>query len=363
MKQTVLHQKQLHVKAKMAEFQGWQVPLQYGDVSDEYHAVRTAAGLFDISYLGRIEITGQGAAALLQNVFTRNTEKMAAGSAHYGCICNEAGFILDDALLFSLPEAQGAGRYMLSVNAANAEKILRWLKKHASSQVQITDATNTLVHLSLQGPKSAVLLDVIVGTHFKKLKVRSMRAMTLLDTQVLISRTGYTGERGYEFFLPADQAEAFWDAVMNAGNGSGLLPCGLACRDILRMEMGYLQYGSDIDETHTPLDAGLEQFVDFKKDFIGKEALLKLKSNGTEQKLAGFMLFDKGVPKAGGSIFSENREIGLVTSGCHSPHLRNGIGLGYVVSRYSQPGQEIEIETKDREIAAKIMELPFYRKK
>ncbi len=363
MKQTVLHQKHLQLKAKMTDFQGWEVPLQYADVTDEYHAVRAAAGLFDISYLGRIEITGQGAAVLLQKIFTRNVARMAAGSAHYGFICNESGFVLDDAVLFRFPEGPEDSHYMLSTNAVNTEKIFLWLKRHASPQVQISDVTETTAHLSLQGPQSASILENLAGTHFKKLRVRSMRAMTLMDTPVLVSRTGYTGEHGYEFFFPADRAEAFWEALLNAGSGSGFLPCGLASRDTLRLEMGYLLYGNDIDEARTPLEAGLQAFVDFKKEFIGKDALLKLKAEGVKQKLAGFVLLDKDVPKTGGSIFSENREIGVVTSGGHSPHLRNGIGLGYVVSRYSQPGQEIEIEVKDREIAAKIVELPFYRKK
>lgn len=363
MKQTVLHQKHLQLKAKMTDFHGWEVPLQYTDVLDEYHAVRRAAGLFDICFLGRIEITGQGAAALLQKIFTRNTGKMSAGSAHYGCICNESGFVLDDTVLFRFPEGPEDDRYVLSTNAVNTEKIFLWLKRHASPQVQISDVTETTAHLSLQGPRSASILENLAGTHFKKLKVRTMRAMTLLDTPVLVSRTGYTGEHGYEFFLSANRAEAFWEAILHAGSGSGLLPCGLACRDILRLEMGYLLYGNDIDETRTPLEAGLQAFVDFKKEFIGKEALLKLKSEGVKQKLSGFVLLDKDVPKTGGSIFSENREIGVVTSGGHSPFLRSGIGLGYVVSRYSQPGQEIEIEVRDREIAAKIVELPFYRKK
>lgn len=363
MKQTVLYQKHIQLKAKMIDFQGWQIPLQYADAQDEYHSVRAAAGLFDISYLGRVEVTGQDAAALLQKIFTRNTTKMSAGSAHYGFICNESGFVLDDSVLFRLPEGQSDSRYILSTNTLNTEKIVRWLKQHASPQAQISNVTDTMAHLSLQGPHSFPILEKLAGEHLKKIKVRSMRALDILGAPVLVSRTGYTGEHGYEFFLPADRAEAFWDAIMNAGKESGLLPCGLACRDILRLEMGYLQYGNDIDETHTPLETGLESFVDFKKDFIGKEALLKLKTEGTKQKLAGFVLLDKGVPKAGGSIFSENREIGVVTSGGHSPLLRNGIGLGYVISRYAQPGQEIEIEVKDREIAAKIMELPFYKKK
>jgi aminomethyltransferase len=330
---------------------------------DEYHAVRTASGLFDISFLGRIEVTGQGAAALLQKVFTRNITKISAGSAHYGCICNESGFVLDDTVLFRFPEGPEDGRFVLSTNAVNREKVLLWLKRHASPKTQITDVTGSFAHLSLQGPKSVSILETLAGTHFKKLKIRTMRAMTILDTPVLVSRTGYTGEHGYEFFLPADRAEMFWDAVMTAGRGSNLLPCGLACRETLRLEMGYLLYGNDIDETRTPLEAGLQAFVDLKKDFIGKDALVKQKAEGVKQKLAGFVLVDKDVPKAGGSIFSENREIGVVTSGGQSPCMRAGIGLGYVTTRYSQPGQEIEIEVKDREIAARIVELPFYRKK
>lgn len=364
MKQTVLHPKHEFLKAKMTDFQGWQVPLQFSDVQDEYHAVRVAAGLFDVSYLGRIEVRGAGAASLLQSIVTRNTDRMAEGSAHYGLVCNEAGFVLDNLLILRLAaEKTAPDRFLLCTNAANTDKILVWLKQHAPADAEITDRTLFTVHLSLQGPHSSQILEKLTSRHFKKLKPRAVREMSLLDTTVLVSRTGYTGEHGYEFITPADKAEALWDAVMDAGNDEGILPCGFACRDLLRLEMGYLLYGSDIDETRTPLEAGLDAFVDFKKDFIGKEALLKLKAGGLKEKLAGFVLLDKGQPKSGGSIFSENREIGVVTSGCLSPQLRKGIGLGYVVARYSQPGQEIEIEVRDREIAAKIVELPFYKKK
>jgi aminomethyltransferase len=195
------------------------------------------------------------------------------------------------------------------------------------------------------------------------MKPRAIREIPVASSAVIVTRTGFTGEHGYELIAPADRAEALWDALMNAGRDEGILPCGFASRDLLRLEMGYLQYGSDLDETRTPLEAGLASFVDFKKDFIGKEALLKAKAGGVKQKIAGFVLLDKAIPRRGGSIFSENREIGVVTSGCLSPHLRKGIGLGYVVARYSQPGQEIEIEVRDREIVAKIVDLPFYKKK
>ncbi len=363
MKQTVLHQKHLQLKAKMVEFQGWQVPFQFADTQQEYHAVRAAAGVFDIGFLGRIEIAGPNAALLLQNVFTRNKGKMVDGSAHYGFICNESGFILDDSVLFRLPNGQKDSRYLLCTYAANTEKILLWLNQHASGDVRITDVTQTTFQLALQGPQSPHILERLIGTQYKKFKPRMTREMTLFETTVLVSRTGYTGEHGYEFFIPADRAEMAWDRILKAGNELGIMPCGLGVRDILRVEMGYALYGCDIDETRTPLEAGLGTFVDFKKDFIGKGALLKLKAEGVKQKLAGFVLLDKGVARSGGSIFSENREIGVVTSGCQSPHVRKGIGLGYVVSRYAQPGQEIEIEVRDREIAAKIVELPFYRKK
>ncbi|HET7319812.1 MAG TPA: glycine cleavage system aminomethyltransferase GcvT [Nitrospirota bacterium] len=364
MKQTVLHLKHEQSKARMTEFQGWQVPLQFSDALEEHHAVRAAAGLFDIGYLGRIEVSGPGAAGLLQKTVTRNLSKVPEGSAQFGCICNPAGGILDDVFVFRLPAGKTTeARWLLTTNALNAEKVLAWLRQHAPQDVQVVDRTGDTAQLALQGPRSLSILERLAGQHFKKLKTRMVREMVFADTAVLVSRIGYTGEHGYELITPADRAGALWDALIAAGSSEGMLLCGLAARDILRLEMGYLMYGNDIDETRTPIEAGLSFFVDFKKEFIGREALLKIKTEGPKQKLAGFVLLDKGVPKGGGSIFSENREIGVVTSGGHSPQLRKGIGLGYVVSRYSQPGQEIEIEIRDREIAAKIVDLPFYRKK
>jgi aminomethyltransferase len=359
MKQTVLHQKHLQANAKMIDFQDWQAPLQFSDVLEEYHAARRAAGLFDIGYLGRIEINGSGSAALLQNVLTRNITKITTGSVHYALICNESGFILDDILILHLV----GNRYLITTNAGNTDKILLWLKKDATDTVQITDKTHVLAQFALQGPQAFPVLEKLTNPPLSKMKPRAVREVTIQDIVVTISRTGFTGEQGYELFAPADRAEALWDAIMAAGSDKGLLRCGFACRDILRLETGHLLYANDLDETRSPFEAGLGSFVDFKKEFIGKEALLMLKTAGPKQKLVGFILVDKGVPKRGGSIFSESSEIGEVTSGVQSPHPRTGIGLGYVVSRYAQAGQEIEIEVRDREIAAKIVDLPFYRKK
>src|SRR5271169_182665 len=364
MKQTVLFRKHELVNAKMIDFAGWQVPLQFSDAQEEYRAVRNAAGLFDIGYLGIIEVFGVGAAALLQSVVTWNMSRLGEGFSHYGIICNEAGCVLDDVLVFHFPsEKMSPDRYLLSTNAANTDKILLWLKQRASNTVEITDRTHFSVHLSLQGPRSLPIVEKLTGHHFKKMRPMSVREFSFANSSVIMSRTGYTGEQGYEFIAPAERAELLWDAIMSVGSVDGLLPCGFASRDILRLEMGHLLYGNELDETRTPLEAGLSYFIDFNKDFIGKEQLLRSKAEGVKQKLIGFHLLDKGIPKSGGSIFSENREVGVVTSGCLSPYLRKGIGLGYIVARYSQPGQEIEIEVRDREIAAKIVDLPFYKKK
>ena len=363
MKQSALHPVHLQLNAKMIEFQGRQMPLQYAGTAEEHLAVRTAAGLFDVSHLGRIEISGTGAAGLLQKTFTRNISKLPEGTATYGLLCNESGFILDDPLLFHLPKGQSGDRYLLSTNAVNTDKIASWLKQHANQDVQITDTTQTTAQIALQGPSSDSLFEKMVGPHVKKIRPKNVRELSLAGTSVMVSRTGYTGEHGYEFFVPAEHAMALWTLIMETGKESGLAPCGLAARDILRLEMGYVMYGHDIDETRNPLEAGLGPFVDLKKDFIGKEAIIKQKSAGITRRLAGFMLLEKEIPLSGGSIFSENREIGAVTSSAYSPSVRKGIGLGYVLARYAQPGQEVEIEVKDREIAAKIVELPFYRKK
>jgi aminomethyltransferase len=364
MKQTVLHQKHVQSKAKMTEFQGWQVPQFYTDAAEEYNTVRTAAGLFDVGFLGRIEISGPAAPSLLNQVFTRNTAAIAERTAHYGFLCNDAGGILDDALLIRLPAGPAGPRFLLTTNASNTDKVLSWIEGRKKDGVEITDRSNTTAHFAVQGPMSTKVLDSVPGcTGSKKFKPRTVKQATLFEASVIVSRTGYTGELGYEFIVPREAAERIWDGLMAAGRPLGLMPCGLTCRDTLRIEAGYLLYGTDIDENRSPIEAAGENFVDWDKDFIGKDALLRLKTGGTDWQLAGFVLTDKSVPRTGSSIFSENHEIGTVTSACLSPFMRTGIGLGYVVKRYAQPGQEIEIELREREVTAKIIELPFFRKK
>lgn len=364
MKQTVLHPDHEALNAKMTEFQGWQAPLQFSDVQEEHHAVRSAAGLFDIGFLGRIEVRGPGAEALLQELVAGNVARIAEGAASYGLICSASGLILDDPVIFRLASGKSAGsRFLLTVNAINTGKILDLLRRRADETVVIEDRSAATAHVALQGPKALRVLENLVTQGLKKLKPHAVRDLTVAGMPVLTARIGFTGENGYEFIASTEHAAALWNGLLRAGRDAGLRPCGIAARDVLRIEQGRVQYGNDIDETRNPIEAGLTSFVDFTKSFPAQEALRQMKARGPERRLAGFSLLDKGVPKIGGSIFSENREIGVVTSGCHSPLMRAGIGLGYVFKRYAQPGQEIEIEVRDREIAARIVELPFNRKK
>ncbi|MDA8100248.1 MAG: glycine cleavage system aminomethyltransferase GcvT [Nitrospiraceae bacterium] len=364
MKQTALNANHVRRKVKMAEFQGWSLPVQFTDLEDEHHAVRAAAGLFDAGFLGRLELSGPGAIALLQSLFTRKVDDLADGTVLYGLFCDDEGFIIDNALIMKKPSGKNGPRFLITTNPGAASAVQAWISGKKGSDAVLSDRTAEIAQLALQGPAADQVLEKLAGTHLKKLKEKKARELTLAGAQVLVSRTGYTGERGYELFVPAVSVEALWEAILEAGKNLGVLPCGMMTREILRMEAGFAQQGNEIDKTRTPVETALLAVVDLSKDqFVGKAAIEKRKAAGAEEALVGFELLDKGIPKLGGTIFSENREIGTVTSGSHSYHRRRDIGLGYVKKRYDQPGQEVEIEVKDREVAAKIVHLPFYHRK
>jgi aminomethyltransferase len=357
---TALHKQR---NARMAEFEGCLLPSHYSDVADEHHAVRSAAGLFDVSHLGRIEISGDGAAVLLQTIFSRNIEQLPDSMAVYGLICSDSGGILDAALLAALPAGKGARRFLLTTSTPATAKVLRLLRELSAGGVDVRDRTPDLCQLALQGPRADAVLEAASAGRYRKLRNRHLREMIIGGMPVLVSRTGYTGETGVELFISADRAPALWDALLAAGSGFGLLPCGTTCRDILRIEAGYLRYGVDIDETRSPAEAGLMKVVDLSKEFSGKAAIRRRLDEGVREMLVGFELYDKGIPRPGGTIYSESREIGVVTSGNHSYTRRKDVGFGYVITRYALAGQEIEVEVKDREIAAKVIDMPFYRRK
>lgn len=364
MKQTVLSENHRQRAAKTVELDEWILPSQFSDPSEEHHAVRTAAGLFDIGFLGRIEILGAAGEPLLDRLFTRNVPQLAEGRSIFGLFLNETGGIMESAILTRLPAGKTDRRYLLTTNSKNTDKMFALLTKNKAENARIADRTAATAHIALQGPRADMVLEAVAETSFRKLKPKNAREITVAGIPALVMRIGFTGERGFEFVVSAEQGPDFWEAILQAGANLGLVPCGIICREILRLEAGFAAYGADIDESRTPLEAGLAKAVDFSKEFfIGKEALIKRKAEGVKEKLIGFEVYDKGIPKQGGAIFSENREIGVVTSGVHSPSRRKDIGLGYVENRYAQPGQEIEVEIKDREITAKIIELPFYRRK
>ncbi len=362
MNQTPLYEPHRSLGAKMIPFAGWEMPLSYTGVLEEHRAVRTAVGLFDISHMGRIDVTGPSALALLDRVATADIKNMRVGGMQYALACKESGGILDDLMLYRFSEEN----YSVCANAANAGKILGWLKKQASGMrgVTVTDRSPELAQLAVQGPRSRELLKPLTRADLDSLKPRQCLETVLAETPMRLSRSGYTGELGYELYLPRERAAHVWEALIKRGKEFGLKPCGLGCRDTLRLEMGYPLYGNDMDEETTPIEASLEFAVDADKPaFIGREAIVRQKEKGPPRKLVGFLLEQRGVPRHGYKIFSEGKEIGVVSSGNHSPSLNQGIGMGYVAPGFAGVGEEILIEIRENAIPAVLVERPFYKKR
>ena len=353
MKRTPLYEVHKEARAKIIEFFGWEMPLSYSGVVDEHETVRTTAGLFDISHMGRFVFQGPQAEEGLQKLVTRDLRKIAPGAACYSVLCNAKGGILDDIVVYK----KASDDLMMVVNASNRDKILNWCKQHL--KIQIQDQTETVAMVALQGPATPQILG-----QQDKLKPWHFHQMRLLDQEVMMAHTGYTGEPGVEIFVATSLAPGLWKGLMKRGEDLGLKPAGLGARDTLRLEMGYALYGNDIDEQTTPLEADLGWVVDLDKpDFIGKEALRTQREKGVERKLIGFKLLQPGVPRKGYKIYSNGKQIGTVTSGNMSPMLNKGIGMGYVQMAYAGLDSEILIEIRDKVIPAVVVKRPFYHKK
>lgn len=361
MNRTVLYETHKSLNAQFVEFAGWEMPVSYTGVLEEHKAVRTAAGLFDVSHMGRIQVDGQGAKGFLQHLSTADVAGLRPGQACYTLFCNHEGGIIDDLLIYKLKRAS----YLVCVNAANREKCLNWIRTNAAdfSNVSIEDVSNTIAQIAIQGPVSLQILEELTDVNLSSLKLKNFMEARLGGMDSYIARTGFTGERGYEIFLPSVIAPGIWESIMKKGEPHGLKPAGLGARDTLRLEMGYPLYGNDMDETTTPVEASLERAVDFKKgDFIGKEAILRKKEKGIERRLVGFELLQKGIPRHGYRIYSNGKTLGTVTSGNFSPTLKKGIGLGFVHPTYSGPGSEILIDIRGKVALAVVVEPPFYKK-
>lgn len=364
MKRTPLYDAHRAAGAKLVDFAGWDMPIQYSGVVDEYQTVRAKAGLFDVSHMGRIGITGPGSSAFLQRITTNDLSKLPAGQSHYSMICNERGGIKDDVFIYAVT----AEVYLVCVNASNREKIVAWMheRKTAADNCSVNDRSEELAQLALQGPDSRDLLAALNIEGLATLKARQFLQSKVHGESTLISRTGYTGELGYELYLPARLAQRVWNHLMESGRPKGLKPAGLGSRDLLRLEMAYLLYGNDIDEETTPLEAGADWAVRLDKgDFIGRDALLRQQAAGPERRLAAFELLEKAVPRHGCSILgseAKGKAAGIVTSGNLSPLLQKGIGLGYVPPALSGPGTRLHIDIRGKLLPAAVVKAPFYRK-
>jgi aminomethyltransferase len=338
------------------------MPLHYSGVLDEYQAVRRQAGLFDVSHMGRIAISGKGALDFLQFVTTNDVAKVEEHQAQYSMVCNPDGGIKDDVFVYRLEKEN----YLLCANASNRTKILEWLAQQHQEfreSVEIHDQSTHMSQLALQGPQSETILREAVGKSYDRLRPRRSLEMRILGTATLVARTGYTGETGYELYVPADHALPLWDHLLEIGKPYGLKPAGLGARDLLRLDMGYFLYGNELTEETTPLEAGAEWMVAFQKGkFIGSAFLQQQKKDGTSRRLIAFELLDKAVPRHGMAICQEGQKIGDVTSGNLSPILQKGIGMGFVTTQLSQVGTSLQVQVRGRLVPAVVVRPPFYKR-
>jgi aminomethyltransferase len=362
MKETPLVHAHRALNAKLVDFAGWLMPIQYTGVLEEYYAVRKASGLFDVSHMGRIEVSGDQAEAFLQWISTNDVSRLQKGQAQYGMVCQASGGILDDVFVYRT----GSSTFLVCVNASNREKMLQWFLKHQSGKFPgaiIRDRSAELAQIAIQGPASKAIMQKLMGAQIETLKPRNCLALEGMEFSGLLSRTGYTGELGYEWYLPAAQAALAWDRLLKAGAEYEAKPAGLGARDLLRLDVGYLLYGNDMDESTSPLEASAEWVVAWNKGaFQGQLALRQQKEDGLTRQLAAFEMVERGIPRHDMPIFSNGQSVGKVTSGNFSPILQKGIGLGYVPPALCKEGMLLEIDIRGKRLQAKIVTLPFYKR-
>jgi aminomethyltransferase len=360
MKNTPFTQKHIALGAKMAEFAGYNMPISYSGINVEHAAVRNNAGIFDVSHMGEFMLKGEHALDLIQRVTTNDASKLTAGKAQYSCLPNETGGIVDDLLIYCIEENKV---YMIVVNASNIQKDWDWISKYNTKKVEMHNISDKTCLLAIQGPNATKLLQPLTEMDILNLKYYTFTRGVFAGVEnVIVSATGYTGAGGVEIYFEDknDNADKIWNAIFAAGGPQGLKPIGLGARDTLRLEMGYCLYGNDIDDTTSPLEAGLGWITKFNKDFTSKEIFEVQKVNGLERKLVGFEMVEKGIPRHGYEIkdFS-GMTIGHVTSGTQSPSLGKGIGIGYVRTVFSRLDANIYIKVRDRLLQAKVVKFPF----
>lgn len=355
-KKTPFYDRHVKNNGKIVEFAGYLMPVQFEGIIPEHQAVRTSVGVFDVSHMGEVEIRGKDRTKFVNYITTNDASKLALNQIQYSTMLYPDAGIVDDLLVYNLKN-----RMFLVVNAANTEKDYQWILDNKQFDVEISNLSDGIGQLAVQGPKAEALGQKLFDFDLSELEYYWATEVKIKDIPVILSRTGYTGEDGFEIYLDEKYAAEIWDMVFDAGKEFGIKPIGLGARDTLRFEMRYCLYGNDIDKTTNPLEAGLAWIVKFDKgDFIGKQSLMKIKEAGLKRKLVGFEVVDKGIPRSRQEIHNEERKIGFVTSGTFSPSLKKGLGIGYVELPYNKVGTKLKVIGKNP-IAIEIIKGPFYK--
>ncbi len=359
MKNTALTHIHESLGAKMVPFAGYMMPVQYEGINIEHETVRNGVGVFDVSHMGEFYLKGKNALALIQKVTSNDASVLVDGKIQYSCLPNNDGGIVDDLLVYRITEEL----YFLVVNASNIEKDWNWISKHNDLGVEMTNVSDEMSLLAVQGPDATKALQPLTDINLSAMEYYTVKTGTFAGIEnVIVSATGYTGSGGFEIYFKNKDAEHIWNAIFKAGEKLGIKPIGLAARDTLRLEMGFCLYGNDINDTTSPIEAGLGWITKFTKDFTNSEALKKQKAEGVSKKLIAFELTEKGIPRHDYEIVNEAGEnIGVVTSGTMSPTLKKGIGMGYVKSAYAKLGTKIFIQIRNKAIPAVLVKLPFYK--
>ena len=357
-RRTPLNDAHRKLGARMVDFVGWDMPVQYSSVIGEHEAVRTAVGLFDVSHMGEVEFRGPGALETVNALISNDLARISDGQAVYAGLLNERGAFVDDIVVYRFsPE-----RIFICVNSSNREKDFAWMKEHAKGVTPV-DRGDDFAQIAVQGPKAGGLVQRLTKTDTSKLGTYRFAEGEVAGVKSIISRTGYTGEDGFELYCAPDDAVKLWDALLTEGQQDGVKPCGLGSRDSLRTEMKYALYGNDIDDAHTALEAGLGWIVKLDKPaFIGKDALVAQKAAGVKRKLVGFELTGSGIPRHGYAILKDGKPVGEVTSGTMGPSVKKAIGIGYVPTELSAEGSTFDVDIRGRPVPAVVVKTPFYKK-
>jgi aminomethyltransferase len=360
MKNTALSHVHEKLGAKMVPFAGYNMPVQYEGVNAEHELIRNAVGVFDVSHMGEFLISGPTAIDLIQKVSSNDATVLEVGKAQYSCMPNNDGGIVDDLIIYKMKEEQ----YLLVVNASNIDKDWDWISKHNTFGAEMKNISEEYSLLAIQGPKAVEAMQSLTSIDLAAIKYYHFEVADFAGAEhVIISATGYTGSGGFEIYCKNTAVEQIWNKVFEAGKEFGIKPAGLAARDTLRLEMGFCLYGNDINDTTSPLEAGLGWITKFSKDFVNSENLKVQKEAGVSKKLVGFEMIDRGIPRHDYEIVDANGKIiGLVTSGTQAPSLGKAIGLGYVSTELSTPDSEVFIRIRNKDVAAKVVKLPFYKK-